>query len=217
MRQLDQLLQHSYSSSFADAFREFATWNLYNGTAVDAGVSYADSAAYSKPAMTTEVAPFIATNPLRVYYASTQYFLVHYAGRDQMVAVLGGDTTGLMLVLATRRGGIIDSVQVASDVTRWTISDTSNNADFIVAVVNGAHEGSNGALSVRPTICIGAPSECAIEPPDAGSDGGMITLPTPPDLTPPAKTGCGCNASGAPLLLLALAGLTRRARRGAGH
>jgi hypothetical protein len=209
MRQLDQLLQHSYSSSFADAFRQFATWNLYNGTPVDAGTSYADSAAYPRPAMSTEVAPFVATNPLRVYYASTQYFLLHSNGRNQMVAVLGGETTGLMLVLATRRAGKIDSVQVSPDVTRWSLVDTSNSADFIVAVVNGAHEGNNGALSVRPTICIGASSECAIEPPDAGSDGGIV-LPTPPDLTPPVKTGCGCNASGAPLLLLALAAVRRR-------
>jgi hypothetical protein len=226
MRQLDQLLQHSYGSSFAQAFREFATWNLFNGQTADAGVSYVDSAAYPKPAMTTETAPFMTGTALRVYYASTQYFLVHSTGRAQMAAVLDADTTGLMLVLATRRGGEIDSVTVPADVTASTPVDTSNSADLIVAVVNGAHEGSNGTLSVRPGLCIGSPDEiasCAGSGADGGIDAGMVPdagaggmdAGTDMDagMQPPSPpTGCGCNAFPAPLLLAATLLLLGRRR-----
>jgi hypothetical protein len=217
MRQLDQLLQHSYSSSFAEAFRTFATWNLYNGQTVDAGVSYASGAAYPKLTMNTETPPFAPATALRVYYASTQYYLLHSNGRAQMTAVLGGETTGLSLVLATQRNGKIDSVTVPADVTTWSPIDTSNSADLIVAVVNGAHEGSNGALSVRPTLCIGSPSEvgmCGAGGPDGGTaDGGLPAAPM--TLMPAApKQGCGCTSTGGDLALAALAvRIMLRARR----
>jgi hypothetical protein len=208
MRQLDQLLQHSYGSSFAEAFRTFATWNLYNGQAVDAGTGYVSSAAYPKPAMTTVAAPYAPTNALRVYYASTQYFLVHSDGRAQMSAVLGGETTGLSLVLATRRGGKIDHVAVALDLAGAAPVDTSNSADLIVAVVNGAHEGSNGALSVRPTLCIGSPGELASCGGASATDGGTTDgglPPVPMTLEPAAPKGCGCGSTGGDLALAALA------------
>ena len=81
---------------------------------------------------------------------ASPYLLV--LGLCLLTAVLGGDTTGLSLVLATRRGGQIDSVSVPPDVTRWTPVDTGNSADLIVAVVNASMRKDKGLLTAEERV-----------------------------------------------------------------
>ncbi len=222
--QLDALLKADYRSSFADAFVEFATWNLFVATAADPTTRYAGGDRYPAVASTTVVAPFQAS-PLRLFYASTQYFTVAPSGRGVMTAALvddpavaGDETRDLVVLLATRKSGRNVEVKRVSPDT--TIS-TAQADELMVAVINTAREGKSGVLSRRPGLCIGSPAEVATcrsaifavdagveAPPDAG-----ISLATPSEVPlPAAKTGCGCEMSdaGGSLLLLGLALLVGR-------
>lgn len=241
MVQLDALLKAEHQSSFAQAFLEFSTWNLWLGPAADAAVSYDNGAAYPLPTMTIVPVPYQVL-PLRVFYASAQYFRLSTGGRPAMTAALvddpasaEDDTRDLALVLAPKRANRNEAVKVLSDARAGTETvDSPNAQELVVAVVNTARQGSGGVLSRRPGLCIGTPAEVlacrkALDPsvdagqPDAGStpDAGQ---PEPDAGTldggtglPPSPQGCGCGA-GAPGLwsaaLLVLAPLFRRRRAG---
>jgi hypothetical protein len=166
--QLDALLRRDYQSSFAQAFREFATWNLYLGTAADPTKSYANGAAYPQPALIDVPVP---TNrpALRVYYASTQYFRVASNGRTSMTAALVDDPAtsdseveGMALALVSRKAGRNVGFAAPVDVQAPTASeavDTSGGAELIIAVVNTAREGNGAILSRRPSLCAGTLDE----------------------------------------------------------
>lgn len=219
--QLDALLRANYQSSFAQAYEEFATWNLFTASAADPSRSYANGAQYPAPGITTATAPYRAF-PMRVFYASTQYVKVPVGGRATMNAALfddpdlpGDETDHLVLVAATRRGGRNVEVKRVNGPI-----DTSMADELIVAVINTARAGNGAQLSKRPGLCIGTDAEVqacrdTIAPVDAGVpstvDAG-VSLPSASQPLPAAMTGCGCGMSGglAPLLILAFAALTRR-------
>ncbi|MEW5739072.1 MAG: MXAN_6640 family putative metalloprotease [Myxococcota bacterium] len=196
--QLDALLKRDYQSSFAQAFREFATWNLYLGTAADPQRSYANGSAYPQPAITDVPVPTYRP-ALRVYYASTQYFRVASNGRAAMTAALVDDPStpdseleGMALAVVSRRGGRNVGFAAPLDVqtpTATEVVDTSGGAELIVAVINTAREGNGAVLSKRPSLCAGTLDEvnvcrlsynptldAGVPMPDAGvEDAGLTT------------------------------------------
>jgi MYXO-CTERM domain-containing protein len=220
MVQLDALLAAEHQTSFARAFREFSTWNFYLSTAADPAKSYANGAAYPGVTATTSTAP-VQLFPMRVYYASAQYFRVAAAGRASMTAALvddpataDDDTRSLALLVAVRRAGrVVELADFADLKSGAQTVDSSGTAEVLVAVVNTAREGEGAVLSRRPGLCIGTPREvalchAALDPafdagvevadagaPDAGAaDAGSPDAGTGEPPLPPA--GCGCAASG---------------------
>lgn len=192
---LDDLLQAEHGSSFSDAFREFAEWNLFTWTSADPSRSYADGARYPPVQIEPVELPY-RLDPLRVFYASAQYVGAHPGGRSEITAALVGDAEGLELWIAVRRGGVIE---LASGHT----VDASGAEEVIVVVQNPAREGD----ARRPGLCIGRAAEVAAcradleAPPDAGStmedDAGLVADAGP---TPGAEAGCACAAPGSPAL-----------------
>ncbi|KYF66690.1 hypothetical protein BE11_10730, partial [Sorangium cellulosum] len=77
--QLDPLLSSRAEATFAEAFVEFATWNLLTGAAADPERSYAAGAGYRGLAPQEVAAPY--ADRLRVFHASAQYFSVPPDGR----------------------------------------------------------------------------------------------------------------------------------------
>jgi MYXO-CTERM domain-containing protein len=218
--QLDALLRAEYQSTFARAFEEFATWNLYLGpTAADSAQSYDNGVRYPAVMMTQVAAPY-RVSPMRVFYASTQYLRLPVDGRASMTATLfddptiaGDDTEGMVLVGAARRQG--RNVEVKRLPATF---DTTSADELVVAVINTARAPAGPVLSKRPGLCVGTPAEvqsCLMPPSmDAGAptaDAG-VTLPSIDQPLPALKPGCGCGMDGGagPLLLLLAAALLRR-------
>lgn len=224
MSALDVLLL-GRGSSFSAAFGEFVQWNLFTDDRADPAQSYANGADYPRVTITPVTLPHQAS-PLRVFYASSQYYGASPGGRDTIEAALVGDAAGLGILLATRRGSTI--TLVAGSTVDAPLAD-----EVIVIVVNTAPSGD----SRRPGLCIGDPDEvvacvAALDPvPDAGvvtEDSGTSALDagTP---SPPPSTGCACTlgartTSSAWLLLAAAIAITcwsramrRRAARRVGR
>lgn len=230
--QLDALLKRDYSSSFAEAFAEFATWNLYLGAAADPARSYAGGAGYPLVATTSVTAPYRVDGP-RVFYASTQYFDAPAAGRARMTAGLGDsaltttdDLAGMVVVIAAKKNGrITEAVRVVTGAETVDVTGGS----LVAAIINTNRGPIGAALSQRPGICLGAPDEVAscratfggggtdagtdagVGPtPDAGTvlDGGLDPVPLPA-----APDGCGCGMTDPASLFLALAGAWLGRRR----
>lgn len=224
--QLDAVLREGYQSSFAEAFTEFARWNLYTGSANDPTLAWADATHFPAVASTATTLPFESA-VLRVYYASAQYFTAP-AGTHTLVtgalvdssATATDDREDLTLWLAVKQRGRI------TDVKRITSGETVDvtDAQLVAVVVNGRRGATGTSLSQRPILCLGAVDEvnaCAgLTPPDAGQpdagqpepDAGIIVdagvdagAPSDAGMTPtPSPTGCGCGMSPAPLSLLLL-------------
>lgn len=213
---LDGILASEYGSSFAEAFVELATWDLYTAATADPTVAYAEGGMY--PPVTSEAValPYATGSPLRVFYGSAQYFRASPGTRVTTEAALVGDGAGeLPLILAVRRGRAIE-------VAAGTSAGTAGADEVFVVVVNPALEGD----SRRPGLCIGTTDEVAAcraamegGTEDAGAsmdlDGGVEVDAGAPM---PAPMGCGCSAPGpaptAPLAaLLALGALGAMRRR----
>lgn len=171
--QLDPLLSSQAQTTFAEAFVEFAAWNLLTGSAADPGRSYAAGSGYRGLAPEEVAAPY--ADGLRVFHASAQYFSVPPGGRATMTAALAAPAddpaqlSGLALLLAARRGRVYGEVVRAGDVTSGeALVDTAGADDLAVIVVNGLQEGE----SRKPTLCIGTPDEVAACRADAEATGG---------------------------------------------
>ncbi|WP_437276298.1 MXAN_6640 family putative metalloprotease [Sorangium sp. So ce375] len=232
--QLDPLLSSRAQTTFAEAFVEFAAWNLLTGSSADPERSYAAGAGYRGLAPQEVAAPH--ADGLRVFHASAQYFSVSPAGRATMTAALAapaGDAaqlSGLALLLAARRGRAYGEVVRVGDVASGAaLVDTADADDLAVIVVNGLQEGE----SRKPTLCIGAPDEVAScraaaestgggggdggggEAPPQGAAGGVddggcgcrVVAPAAASASSAAAFGCALGA------LLALAARRRRRRR----
>lgn len=229
---LDPLLVDLAGSTFAEAFREFATWNLYTASYADPGVAYAEGVGYGLVAIEMVGLPY-ADPELRVFYASTQYVGMLPDGRPEMTVALVAppdapqELEDLSVVVALDQGGTWGAVTTLADLSAGEETfDTSGVVRLVVAVVNGATSGD----SRRPGLCIGTPEEVVAckaslgvtpEPPVDPGTGGSATEP-PGETAPPADDGCGCEVPGQPsagspwLLGLGLAGclsLSRRRRR----
>lgn len=176
--QLGPLLAARSQTTFAEAFVDFATWNLFTGTAADPERGYAAGQGY--PAVVMEDAPAPFSTRLRAFSASSQYYRASPAGRAAMTAALAApadapdQTEGLTLLLAARRGATYGDVVRLDDVTAGTRTvDTSGADRLVVVVVNGTQEGD----SRKPTLCIGTQEEvaacrAAVNGSGAGGGGG---------------------------------------------
>jgi hypothetical protein len=217
--ELDPLLTEEAGTSFAEAFVDFATWNLFTGKVADPSRSYAAGAGYPSIDYNDITAPF-TDEALRVFRASSQYYRVAPDGRASMTAALvphkdaPAETDGLVVLLAAKTGPKIEPVIRLKDALAGTeVIDATGVDSVIVVVINPLQEGD----SKRPSLCIGTPEEVdacrtALLPED------MIPPPPP---TPEDADGCSCHirarTTSTPLALVPLAAILlarrRRARR----
>ena len=163
LTEIDPLLQAQESTSFSEAFIEFATWNLFTASFADPSRSYKNGVAYPFVARNDVTAPF-TKDPMRVYYASSQYYRMSPDGRKAMSAALvphpgaPDETDGLALLYAVERAGKYDPVVRVADVSLGTeTADTDGAEQLVVVVVNGGYSGN----SRKPVLCIGDPDEVA--------------------------------------------------------
>ncbi len=233
--ELDPLLSEE-GSSFAEAFVEFATYNLLTGDYADGTRGYAKAEDYAEVAIEPVPTPYV-DDRMRVFYASTQYYSLFPDNRPTMTAAVFSpdgdptDTEGIHVLLASRQGDSTSPVLEVSDLAAATETvDTNGATQFIVAVVNTLQEGD----SRRPSLCAGSPEEvvtCRDNIAGMGGGGGTGGAGgsgggTDP-IDPPADDGddsgdCGCRLPGssgddghwpALLSLLGLALARRRQRR----
>lgn len=145
---LATLLEQDFGTSFSEEWVTFATWVLRAGHGDSGGPTFASAEALPRVARDAVSLPF-QDDRLRVYPTSLQVWSV--AGEEVAVAVVAraeGDTDGLRLVTATRRG---DSVTTRVHETLEAVIDGGGSDEVIVAVVNSNLEGN----SKRPGFCLG--------------------------------------------------------------
>lgn len=217
---LDGLLTEQASASFADAFVEFSTWNLFTSQRADPAHAYANGAQYNAPKMESVAAPY-SDGALRVYHASTQYYEVPVDGRASMSAALvskaTGDTDGLVLLAAVDKDKKYNVTKLA-DLGGATTVDTTGADALVVAIVNTNMTGE----SKRPAFCVGTAEEiatCKAGSTTTGAGGGG-SGGGGPVADGDSGGGCACAIQDAspsslgPLLsLLGYAALRLRARR----
>src|SRR4029079_10990131 len=115
---LGPMLKARAQTTFADAFVEFATYNLFTGKYADPIRGYKSGNNYPLVKMTNVPAPY--SDPMiRSFYASTQYYEVAPDGRTSMTAALVSPdpaaTLGLTALLAVARGATYDPIVKLSD------------------------------------------------------------------------------------------------------
>lgn len=201
--QLALMLGQDYGSSFAEAFTDFATWNIYTGARADAAVAYDRGGELSQVKSTTVQAP--VSNALRVFYASTQYFVVPAAGRTELVAELVSadeELGSLRLIVAAMAGNTVLQQAVVEGGARATLT----MGDASVVMIGVANTTTSGN-SAKPTLCVGTAKEvAACRKAVVGDEGGGGD-----------DGGGGCSATGPAQELAAFAvllGLVTLRRRG---
>jgi hypothetical protein len=157
---IDPSLQSVASVSFADAFTEFARWNLFTDVFADPAQAYADGPGYPRVRVDAATAP-LQDDELLVYYASARYFGFDPAGRASMTAALVAPATapdavtGLRLLVVTESGNA-RAVTELPDATDGTAAiPTPGETSFIVVVVNTTTEGDPR----EPGLCVGTVDE----------------------------------------------------------
>lgn len=227
---LQPLLQEKAKATFAEAFVEFSTWNLFLGSKSDPARSYMNCAKYPQVKMESVTAPY--SNLLRMFYASTQYFRANPAGRAKMTAALTsaetalGETNDLVLLILAERNGKVDTVVRVADVRAGVEEIDTTNADALVAVVINT---TTSGVSRKPTICMGSSEEVAdckktVEGAGgmggaggmvgAGGNGGEGAIYINPEKPPACDCQMGSNLSGNEWIpAVALAGLAQRRLR----
>ncbi len=239
--QIGPMLKDKANGSFAEAFTDFATWNLFTGKFADPTRSYKNGKDYGKVKIEAVTAPY-SDEKLRVFHASAQYYGMSPLGRTKMTAALvsadPAALSGMSLLLAVQRVAAYDPVLRLDDLAAGTqVIDTDGANRLVAVVVNGLPDGD----SQRPGLCVGTVEEVAacratiLAGGTGGGGGGAggagggstgVTTGTgqggsggsePP---PEESSGCGCRASsaspeGSALVLVALGALAaqRRARR----
>lgn len=202
---LDALLAERHDSALAEAFAQFAEWNLYTAGRADPAVAYARGADYPEIAEHEAELPF-RDEQARVFPLSARYYVAEpeAAGeiRFELVAEPDADLDGLHLIIAREAGGSIEAIARAdaADATALSLATTGRRERIHAAVANTKREGE----SLRPALCFGTPADVAScraellgeEPPegtaDAGSpeaeprsDGGGCATAAPSARTPP--------------------------------
>lgn len=226
--ELDPLLTKEAGAPFAEAFVDFATWNLFTGKVADPARSYANGAAYPSVDFNDVTLPFM-DEALRVFRASAQYYRVNPDGRASITAAIvppddaPSEAEGVVVLLAVKRGTKLDPVLRLKDpLAGAEVVDAAGADSVTVVVINTLQEGD----SRRPGFCAGTLEEVAackntLNPPDTPIE--MPPTPPPPKDTPEEDPGCACKmgrpSSSAPLALVPLAlvplaRLRRKRRRG---
>lgn len=196
---IDAVLE-AHDSSFADAFVDFASRNLFTGWAADPSRGYARGRNYPDLKMTEVTTPYTEAK-MRVFIASTQYYRLAVDGQPQLAAALvasaegASSLEGLSLVVAFKKGRGYVAVTKVADASAGTGALDPQGADsMVVAVINTNRTGN----SKKPGLCLGTPAEVA-------ACRTALTPKPPPDPTPappapstpaaPKEPGCGCAGS----------------------
>jgi hypothetical protein len=201
---LDPVLA-GHQSTFADAFFEFARWNLFTQLRADATQSYKNGRGYSLVRIDKETIPVKAMS-LRLFPAATTYLGMAPDGRGMVKAhlVRPEGAAALRMALAVRKGNVMGKPVVATDDSATV--DATGADQVIVLLVNTAQSGE----SLRPGLCVGSPEE---------ADACKNELAPPPMMPPPMMAG-GCavvghHPTGGPFALLFVVALAMlRWRRG---
>lgn len=198
---MGKVLEAQAQATFPEAFVEFSTWNLFLGSKADPARSYVNCAQYPQVQMDMVTVPYM--DPLRIFYASAQYYRSLPEGRAKMTAVLTSaesaptETDDTALLLAVERNGKVDLVARVADVRAGVEEIDTTGADAFVAVAINTTTTGN---SRKPTLCIGSPEEVTackktVESAgtggaggggDGGGGGGGGVSPDEPE-------GCGCR------------------------
>lgn len=202
---LDPLLQAEAGTSFAEAFVQFATYNLMTGLYADPDRSYAHAGSYGRVLFTDVAAPYV-DELMRVYHASAQYYSLEPAGRAAMTAALvvpegsEAELDGMVLLQSTQLDTDVGEVVRLVDPTAATeLTPTDGVQRFLVVVVNTLQAGD----SQRPGLCIGSADEVATcreailagagGAGGEGGTGGAGGAEPPGDDATGDDAGCGCR------------------------
>jgi MYXO-CTERM domain-containing protein len=208
------LLPREYSTTFADTYVTFATWNLFTRNRADPKRAYADGDNYPSVEMTVATLPY-EDDALRVFYASQQVLAFDPAGRGQL-AVRVLPAAGLMddslaplrvIVAPVSPTGVIGTVS-----TRAATDDTPVGIGDATQILVSLTQTNTSGDSTQGILCAGSPDEvtaCVTK----NAPAAMDMLPTP--MT--SDKGCSCSFArgdvGAPwaaMILFAILSLRRR-------
>lgn len=199
---LDPMLTAEANTSFAEAFVDFATWNLFTGSVADPARSYADGADYPTLDYVDIGLPHM-DDALRVFRASAQYYRMDTGDRAAVTAALvppkdsPSEADGLAMLLVTRTGTTLGPVlRVADPLAGSEVVDATGADKFIVVVINTKQDGE----SQRPGLCAGTPEEVAacrktLVPEDPPPPPDNPPAKPPPPADPPTDSGCACGMS----------------------
>ena len=153
---LDGALETRHGSSLAEAYAEFAEWNLYTAARADPNLAYAQAASYPEVAERRVELPH-ADDSLRVFPLAARYYAGQVAqSGDACLAAMGDDKkvlAGLQLVLAreTAREVVDVSRGRATHAARVALGNVAPNDTIHAIVINTRMAGA----SVRPGLCFG--------------------------------------------------------------
>lgn len=216
---LATLLEDEHGTTFADAFVEFATWNLFTGARADPSRSYENGDDYARVAMEDGRAPFFEDR-LRVFPASAQYWAIDPDGADELVVRFVGeddDVLDLQIGVALVDGSDVADPVFVDDPIAGETFDVGGADELVLMIADGRQDGE----SRRPGFCVAAPddvdacvAEVRAERGDADADAGVADGG---DDEPPPICACGSSTQGAPgpssiALAAAVAALLRRRR-----
>jgi len=185
-RALDAVLQGQHDSALAEAFAEFARWNLYTGSRADPSKAYQRGDGYSEPALEEVALPFddetVRMFPLAVRYYTAR---VREAGPVRFALRSDASLDGLRLVLARASGDRIEEIELADAgaATAVTLAAANSGEVIYAALINTRTSGE----SVRPDVCLGAPEDldrCG------GADAGAEDRDAGPDASSDEASGC---------------------------
>ncbi len=206
---LGVLLEETKQTTFADAFTEFARWNLFTDDFANPAEAYADASGYARVRIDAGSLPH-QDDEIRAYHASAQYYGFDPAGRGAIHAVLvapqdAPDATTEMRVLVATEAGDVRTTVLLDDATAGTQAvDVSGAERVIVVVVNAAP----GGESRKPGLCIGTAEEVATcklalagtgaGGAGSGGAGGSAGGGGGDGADEPEDDGCGCSAADRP-------------------
>ena len=209
---LDEVLQ-AHGSSLAEAFTDFATYNLYTGSRADPEHGYAHGS--ELPLITErQVESSLNEELVRVFPMAARYYALPAKAAQQLgAAAVLDDAEGLGLLVAREHAGRIEALQPGQRSGKSLSAALKLEAgDVLHAVVYNTHSEGN---SLRPDVCLGSAAEvstCRIAHADREAASGSA----------PAAKGGGCSlgdarSSPSGWAAVALLLLMRRHRRVSGR
>ena len=188
--QLDAALRER-DAGFAQAFTDFALWNLLLGPGAVPDAGYREAAGYPVQAVEDRDLP-VEEPALRVYYASVRALRVGLGDRRRLEVALGGEgglgaaPEEVRAVLAFRAADGRTLGQSALAAAGGVSEVPAGATHAVVALVNGARSPRGPVIASRPSVCLGSEVEvAACLHPDAGTEDPML-----------APTGLGCTGTG---------------------
>lgn len=215
-------LDARHSTTFADAFTEFAEWNWYTGARAMPGQGYAQAAAFPVVAEVVDSLPF-EDSSVRMQPASIRYFRLTRASNEPVQLRIEGAAAldEVHVLYANQTSNLVSDAQDLV-ATSGTLSLSDASTTLLVAIVDGRTAGGGQVLS----LCVASASSgaCAEHTgTDAGADDAGTDAAAVADASmspPPPSSGCNIAArdarlpiSAAWLIAIVLSALVFRRRR----